>query len=165
MKKSKFTESQIVKALKPGRSSGKLTILFLQSIIFLFSCMPCKKISIDENKLFEIHFQGGFQGDKTELFINNCRVFDNISLVSDSNDERANLTIKVYRGNTKSQIIFFEQRISCSKFSEPIKLSLIINNSKDSFLVNTQDFPYVGFYKNVTGKINIRMSKIPFVYN
>jgi hypothetical protein len=127
--------------------------------------MPCKKISIDENKLFEIHFQGGFQGDKTELFINNCRVFDNISLVSDSNDERANLTIKVYRGNTKSQIIFFEKRISCSKFSEPIKLSLIINNSKDSFLVNTQNFPYVGFYKNVTGKINIRMSKIPFVYN
>ena len=140
-------------------------ILFLQSIIFLFSCMPSKKISIEENKLFEIHFQGGFHGDKPELFINDWRVFDNIILVSDSIDERADLTIKVYQGKTKSQITFFDQRISCSKFSEPIRLSLIINNRKDSFLVNTQDFPYVGLYKNVTGKIDIRTSKIPFVYN
>ena len=142
-------------------------IIAVLIIVFMSGNAYCiNSIGKQDSFLFEIHFQENFNQDTIGCEINDCPIFANKKIISDSILGTTMLIIRGVNAEKKLSMIYDGKRILCTLNSSTIlKIVITINHMEQTIVVDLAKGKYIGLSKKFDKEILLIQQNHQFEYD
>jgi hypothetical protein len=139
------------------------------SVILIFSLLFCsfsfeRLSSRYRDPEFEIHFQENFKMEMVSLIINNCIIFENEKLQSDSVLGITKAILKGYITKNKCEVECLGKK-NTFRYDGNLNIKISLNDMKQFFYIKLDSGKYIGVSNSAKSVLVLHQSNIPFQYD